>query len=162
MAIPTSVQAQLDYLDRTYERWEELPDTHPEIMELQKLSLLLDGGERPKSGRVGKQWTDDEIAFVKENHSVMTDQEMAIALGTTKHIVNHRRLKMGLPATRKRFPPKAVLQCSMLGNPIRRFDSVTKAAEYMECSTNSISLVCNGKRKQFKGYLWRFEDESGL
>lgn len=160
MAVPTSVQAQLDYLDKTYERWEELPDTHPEIAKLQKLSLILDGGEKPKAGRVGKQWTDKEIKFLKENHSKMTDEQMAIALGTTKHIVSHRRLKMGLSASKKNNVPKAVLKCDMLGNPLRRFDSVTKASEYMGCSTNSISLVCHGKRKHFKGYIWRFEDEN--
>lgn len=162
MAVPTSVQAQLDYLDKTYERWEELPDTHPEIAMLQKLSLILDGGEKPKMGRIGKQWTEYELTFLRENHSTMTDERMAIALGTTKHKVSHKRLKMGLSASREKNIPKAVIQCDMLGNPLRRFDSVTKASEYMGCSTNSISLVCNGKRKYFKGFIWRFENESRI
>lgn len=103
MAIPTSVQAQLDYLDKTYERWEELPDTHPEIAKLQKLSLILDGGEKPKMGRIGKQWTEHELTFLKKNHSTMTDEQMAIALGTTKHKVSHRRLKMRLSASREKI-----------------------------------------------------------
>ena len=160
MAIPSSVQAQLDYLDRTYERWEELPDTHPEIAKLQKLSLVLDGGNKPKPGRVGKQWTEYELSFLRENHSTMTDQQMAIALGTTKHIVSNKRWKMGLSASKKNNVPKAVIKCDMSGNPLQRFDSVSQASRYMGCSTNSISLVCNGKRDHFKGHIWRFEDEN--
>lgn len=161
MAIPTNVQDQLDYLYETHgDRWEELPDNHPDIVKLHQLSILLDGGEKPKAGRVGKQWTDDEIAFVKANHSTMSDEQMAIALGTTKHTVSHRRLKMGLTAYNRKNNPKAVIQCDMLGNPIRRFESINKAAEYMGSSDRSISLVCTGKRSSFRGHIWRYENES--
>ena len=53
---------------------------------------------------------------------------------------------------------KAVLQYDLNGNFIREYKSVREAIELNNIkSISNISLCCNGKYKQVKGYVWKFK-----
>ncbi len=65
-------------------------------------------------------------------------------------------VKIGL---HNNFNPKKtnVVMLSDNGEIIKRFNSITEAYNYFGLSyRGSISEVCKGKRKHFKGYVWRY------
>jgi hypothetical protein len=49
---------------------------------------------------------------------------------------------------------KQVLQCSMSGEVIKSFDSITHACR--ETGVSGVSACCNGTYKQAGGYVWKF------
>lgn len=54
-------------------------------------------------------------------------------------------------------PPTPVVQYSLEGNYIQKFDSITQAAFHVSVDTTRIRKVCEGKAKYAKGYVWRYE-----
>lgn len=54
---------------------------------------------------------------------------------------------------------KGVSQYSLDGEYIQNFENITKAANYIGCSTNEISKVCLRKNKTSHGYIWRYSNE---
>lgn len=52
-----------------------------------------------------------------------------------------------------------VIQMSIDGVFIERFNSMSEAANKVGTDSYSISLVCKGVHKTSKGYRWRFEDD---
>ena len=55
---------------------------------------------------------------------------------------------------------KSVIQYDKNGNFIRKFNSITNAANHINCSTNEISKVCMRKNKSVHGFVFRYEDDS--
>lgn len=53
---------------------------------------------------------------------------------------------------------KPVIQYSLDGNIVAYHPSITLAAEDISGSTSAISQVCNGKRRSYKGFLWKYAD----
>ena len=53
-------------------------------------------------------------------------------------------------------PQKAVLQYSKDGELVAEFISVNEAGRQMGVAFQSISQVCNGKRKTAGGFIWQF------
>lgn len=54
--------------------------------------------------------------------------------------------------------PRAVLQCSRnTGEVIRRWESITSAAEYIGCSEQAIHNVVSGRNKTAGGFSWKYE-----
>lgn len=54
---------------------------------------------------------------------------------------------------------KPVIQLSMKGEFIRKFESTRAAAREIGTTNNShISEACNGVLKQYKGYIWRWDN----
>lgn len=51
---------------------------------------------------------------------------------------------------------KKVIQCALDGQEIKTFDSITKAANEMNCDKSLIMRVCQGKKKTAKGYIWKY------
>lgn len=54
---------------------------------------------------------------------------------------------------------KAVLQFSLDGEVIARFDTITEAALAISLSNSTIGKCCNGTRATAGGYLWKFEKD---
>lgn len=52
---------------------------------------------------------------------------------------------------------KAILQCDFDGNIVKRWGSISEASLFY-CRT-SIRFCLQGKYKQHKGFIWRYEDE---
>lgn len=50
-----------------------------------------------------------------------------------------------------------VLQFDLNGNFIQEFPGGTTAARKLGLNQSKISLVCNGKRKQTEGFIWKFK-----
>lgn len=51
---------------------------------------------------------------------------------------------------------KKVLQSTLENIPIQEFESATEAARQLGYSFGSISRVCRGERKHYKGYKWEY------
>lgn len=74
---------------------------------------------------------------------------------------------MGLLLQRKRNKngKKAsvpVLQISLAGNVINRFESIKDAERYLGLKNSHISECCMGKRKTSNGFHWKYERGSDL
>jgi hypothetical protein len=70
--------------------------------------------------------------------------------------------KKGLPSKLKgRIRPnvggiKSIIQYDLNNNPIKEWESGTKAAQFLNKGSGAISECCNGKRKTAYGYIWKF------
>lgn len=53
----------------------------------------------------------------------------------------------------KNFP---VYQIDKSGNIINEWNNTREIADYYNCNINSISRCCNGERKTYKNFIWRF------
>lgn len=61
---------------------------------------------------------------------------------------------------KKDISRKAVLQFSLKGEFIARYNGVREATRINGFRSNSgISMCCNGKLKKAYGYIWKYEDE---
>lgn len=58
---------------------------------------------------------------------------------------------------------KAVLQFDLNGNFIKRFEGIQDVFDELGIrSTGNITLVCNGKRKNAYGYIWKYDEREKI
>ena len=75
-----------------------------------------------------------------------------------KYNVNYSHSKIYHDSIAHRMKP--VIQLSLNGEVIQRFESVRSAAKSVNATNSHISDACNGKYKTCKGYMWKWiEDE---
>lgn len=75
-----------------------------------------------------------------------------------KYNVNYSHSKIYHDSITHRMKP--VIQLSLNGEVIQRFESVRSAAKSVNATNSRISDTCNGKYKTCKGYMWKWiEDE---
>lgn len=75
-----------------------------------------------------------------------------------KYNVNYSHSKIYHDSITHRMKP--VIQLSLNGEVIQRFESVRSAAKSVNATNSHISDACNGKYKTCKGYMWKWiEDE---
>ena len=79
------------------------------------------------------------------------NQKHAIKLGLRKRAPMQGRKGKNNPKS------KPILQFDKNNNFIKRYDSITQAAEQLHCTTSSISNCLTGKYKTSQGYLWKYE-----
>lgn len=108
---------------------------------------------------IGVPFTEERKQHLRENHADVrgeknpmwgkkwTSEEIAIRQA-------HRTYKRGSEHPQAR----PILQLDMDGNLVKRWGSITEAAE--EYSRTSIKDCLRGKYKQHRGYLWRYADET--
>lgn len=53
---------------------------------------------------------------------------------------------------------KPVIQFSLKGEKIKEFDSAKSAGEFLDINPASITMVCQRKRKQSGGFIWRYKN----
>lgn len=53
---------------------------------------------------------------------------------------------------------KPILQYDLEGNLVAEWDCIKDAATHYNIYSSNISLVCNGKQKTYKGYVWKFKE----
>lgn len=150
MAIPIEVLDHMDYLSDTYKNWENLPESHPDIIKLRQFQVLIDD-ERPV---FRTEWTESDVKYLRNVYSVMTDREIAKQLDMSEDRVYRKRMELKLRRKRRYPRSKVVYQLDIKGNRLRRFDSVKAAAHFIGGSPNAIAYVCRGERPLFKGFGW--------
>lgn len=57
---------------------------------------------------------------------------------------------------------KPVIQMTLDGEFIARYNSVKEAAANINCRPSSITCACRGRLKKCQGFLWKFEKESAM
>ena len=60
---------------------------------------------------------------------------------------------------KKDISPKPVQQCDLSGNIIQIFIGAREASRVTGYNSSGIIECCNGKMKQYKGYIWRYKNE---
>ena len=153
MAIPIEVLDYMDYLSDTHKNWENLPESHPDIIKLRQLQVLIDD-ERPT---LRTEWTESDVKYLRNVYSVMTDREIAKQLDMSEDRVYRKRKELRLRRKRRYPRSKVVYQLDVNGNRLRRFDSVKAAAHFIGGSPNAIAYVCRGERPLFRGFGWEYE-----
>lgn len=61
--------------------------------------------------------------------------------------------------THKSAVAKSILQYDIDGNFIQEWESASKAAKFLNKEGCSITNVCNGKRNQAFGYIWKYRSD---
>lgn len=51
---------------------------------------------------------------------------------------------------------RAVIQCDMDGNEIRRYETIKEAADAVSVDGSAITRVCKGKQSHSRGYKWKY------
>lgn len=54
---------------------------------------------------------------------------------------------------------KNVIQFSISGKRIKKWNSMTEASKVTGCDLSAISMCCNGKRRTTGGYQWKYAEE---
>ncbi|PSG88318.1 hypothetical protein [Aurantibacter aestuarii] len=62
--------------------------------------------------------------------------------------------KLFIPQTDSRT--KSVVQCSLNGNELERFKSISNASSTTGINKSCIAKVCRGERNTAGGYCWRY------
>jgi NUMOD4 motif/NUMOD1 domain len=76
--------------------------------------------------------------------------------GNPNRTINVTRFKARLEHS-QRIKSRPVLQLTLNGSVLRKFDSLKEAAKSVGLSSaTNISYVCNGKLKSSKGYKWKY------
>ena len=70
--------------------------------------------------------------------------------------------KRGMYLGGKSPSAKKVLQFDLDGNFIKEWDSFMDIERAFGVSYSNIWAVCNGRRKQVKGYIWKYKDEKDI
>lgn len=97
----------------------------------------------------GEKLTINQIArLVNINSSTLRKRVVVMGL-TLEQAINYK----------KGFNPrsKPVIQYDLNMNKIKEWDNAYKCREFGFDNTN-IARCCNGKQKQYKGYIWRFKE----
>lgn len=152
MAIPIEVLDHIAYLDKSYTSWEHLPDTHPDIIKLRQLSILID--DRKKDAKL---WGKDRDDYLKAVWTFMYDSEIATVLKVSESSVYSRRVALGLIRPKRLSRARPIYQTDIRGNRLRRFETIKSAAICMGCSPNAIRDVCVGVKKSYNGFGWEYE-----
>lgn len=116
---------------------------------------LTDGGEGTQGYHLSeeiKKIISEKISVIRKG--VVFSEEHKRALSVARKQMLKTKIEKGekLPAKRK-----PVLQYDKDGNFIKRFESATEAARYLNIA--HINTVCYGYRKSAGGYLWKWEEE---
>jgi hypothetical protein len=92
-------------------------------------------------------------------HLMETKQKISTAKQGSKHLEKTKQkisnTLRGRPAV---TPKRAVLQFTKEGNLLREFDSQSEAARSVNVRVSAaICECCQGKRKTYKGYIWKYK-----
>lgn len=75
---------------------------------------------------------------------------------------NDRHKKVGLKQIGKKpYNNKPVIQYTVNGEYVAKYDSVMDCAKALDCCESNIRGVIYGKQKTCKGYIFKYEDGSG-
>ena len=134
---------------------------------------LLEGKACPKCGKVLKKTQEEFIEQLKikqpniivKGKYINTKKKIKVecsVCGNVWYAVPSNLLygygcrKCGFNRTAKKLS-KPVLQYSLDGKFIKRYDSCGQASRELKISRGGITRVCNGKAKTCNGYKWKYE-----
>lgn len=101
---------------------------------------------------------DEGFGLDKDGNTRVNNHYTNLKLGTQKENSNARQHRKRCKDSSHKKP---VVMCERYtNNHIRRFESATEAAHYLNVIDNSnISMCCNHKMKSTNGYSWFYADE---
>ena len=90
---------------------------------------------------------------------ICSGTQTTVGVYTFRYAENGDEVQEGQSFALKRKPPKAVMQFTMKGEFVARYDSITIAERATGCAKGSVSLCCRHKQIQSKGFIFMFESE---
>jgi len=143
-----------------------------EIEYINKYNSLVPNGYNLRHGgdnETHHQLTKDKISkSLKEYYTINKSPMFGKKLSEeTKQKLSKAHIGRKYPTTEKKIlqakkQMRKVIQLDMNDNILNRYESVTEAAEKNNVTKAVISMVCNKKRIQVKGYKYIFEDVDNL
>lgn len=87
---------------------------------------------------MSKKWKEEEIQFIKENYTKLSDKEIAIELDRTESSVATKRKHLGFKRTNRKYEWDDVL------NAFKNTDLILISVEedYVDSATNSLKYIC--------------------
>lgn len=142
--------AELDRIDENWHKWE---DTHPFIIELQKLS----GGYLQAKPRKGNKLSKEQVAYVLTAGENKAAKVLAEELGVTANCINKLKRKHDVKKAYKKRG--RVKQIDRSGKVIKTFESIAEASVKTGVSNQSIYRVATKSQLTGGGFVWEFEED---
>lgn len=135
------------------ERWQDLPDNHPDIILMQ---TIANGGKLPEK-RILREVTKEEQEYIRSNHKKKTYKQMAKELGMSNETLKRGMNGMGLLKGR---PGRSVIQMNREGQVIGTYSSITQAALHNNITHSMIVNACRKRVSTAGGFIWKYEEEA--
>lgn len=120
----------------------------------------LSESKKGKRYNIGVPFTEERKRHLSENHAdVRGEKNPMYGRKLTPEEIARRQAHRTYTKGGEHPSSRPILQLDMDGNLVKRWGSISEAAEQY-CRT-SIKDCLRGKYKQHRGYLWRYADETG-
>ena len=93
---------------------------------------------------MSKKWEENEIKFIKENYTTLSDKEIAIILGRTEESVKTRRKRIGVKRTNKKYGWDDVITAFDKSDLIL----MSTESDYVNSGVNSLKYMCPRHRSK--------------
>lgn len=121
-----------------------------EIIFIKKYNSIIPNGYNIKSGGHHHEETKEKIRKSLQCSHICINCDKIIVGGQHKTCSDKCRYEI-----KYKNSTIKVLQFDLNNNFIKEYDSYKEAAEKNNVSLPGISMVCNGKRKQLKGFIYK-------
>lgn len=139
-------QHNLTYNDIHIKRGEKRKGIHHTEETKQKISQSLKGENNPNYGKQRTEETKQKIS--KGNKGKKMSEESKQKMSNSKK---------GKPQYNRRKP---ILQYTLSGEFIKKWDSVTTVSKELNLSLGNINRCCKGKRKTCGGFIWKYKENN--
>ena len=153
---------KLKELEKKHEKWEKLPDDHPDIKELHSIRKESEEIKEPRifeqrkrTTKPSKVWAEEEDTMLKETFEKYTNKELGLMMGRTPSSIGNRMTILGL----KRTNSRSIVRVSCDGKEIIHFANATEAMKKTSIKSSMIHQCCQGLLKNVGGYEWWYKED---
>jgi len=109
--------------------------------------------------QIGKQLSDDTKNKISKSNTGKIPGEYARKKASETHKDKNytEETRNKISESHKKLYKKIVLQYDNFGNFIKKWDDQHLAAEFFNIRVGNIISVCEGHRKTYKKYIWKYE-----
>lgn len=87
---------------------------------------------------MSRKWEDNEIQFLKDNYTILSDKEIANELDRTESSISTKRKKLGFKRTNRKYDWNDVVEAFSKTD----LELLSNEKDYKDAATNSIKYIC--------------------